>query len=209
MARPRSFDINDALAAAAQVFLVRGFDGATLEDLTGAMGVNKPSLYAAFGDKSALYAKVLEGYGTMALSAMETALNAGDTLEDAGRTLLRGAIDMYAPSRGDHLGCLIATTATTVAGSTPAVRAVVAGFLMEVDRVIGATIARRFGDHLTEEGVASVGDILSATMYSLAIRARAGSSRKQLSAIADRAMATVAAVSQAQSRPTGAIRTAG
>jgi AcrR family transcriptional regulator len=209
MARPRSFDINDALAAAAQVFLVRGFDGATLEDLTGAMGVNKPSLYAAFGDKSALYAKVLEGYGTMALSAMETALNAGDTLEDAGRTLLRGAIDMYAPSRGDHLGCLIATTATTVAGSTPAVRAVVAGFLLEVDRVIGATIARRFGDHLTEEGVASVGDILSATMYSLAIRARAGSSRKQLSAIADRAMATVAAVSQAQSRPTGAIRTAG
>jgi AcrR family transcriptional regulator len=209
MARPRSFDINDALAAAAQVFLVRGFDGATLEDLTGAMGVNKPSLYAAFGDKSALYAKVLEGYGTMALSAMETALNAGDTLEDAGRTLLRGAIDMYAPSRGDHLGCLIATTATTVAGSTPAVRAVVAGFLMEVDRVIGATIARRFGDHFTEEGVASVGDILSATMYSLAIRARAGSSRKQLSAIADRAMATVAAVSQAQSRPTGAIRTAG
>jgi AcrR family transcriptional regulator len=209
MARPRSFDINDALAAAAQVFLVRGFDGATLEDLTGAMGVNKPSLYAAFGDKSALYAKVLEGYGTMALSAMETALNAGDTLEDAGRTLLRGAIDMYAPSRGDHLGCLIATTATTVAGSTPAVRAVVAGFLLEVDRVIGATIARRFGDHFTEEGVASVGDILSATMYSLAIRARAGSSRKQLSAIADRAMATVAAVSQAQSRPTGAIRTAG
>jgi hypothetical protein len=86
---------------------------------------------------------------------------------------------------------------------------VVAGFLLEVDRVIGATIARRFGDHFTEEGVASVGDILSATMYSLAIRARAGSSRKQLSAIADRAMATVAAVSQAQSRPTGAIRTAG
>lgn len=209
MARPRSFDIDDALAAATRVFLVHGFDGATLEDLTAAMGVNKPSLYAAFGDKSALYARVLEGYAALAISAMEAALNAGETLEDAGRSLLRGAIDMYAPSKGDHLGCLIATTATTVAGSSPAVRAVVAGFLSKVDLLIVATIARRFGSHLTDEGVVSVGDILSATTYSLAIRARAGASRTQLSAIADRAMATVAAVAQIEGRPSGAIRTAG
>jgi AcrR family transcriptional regulator len=209
MARPRSFDIDDALAAATRVFLVHGFDGATLEDLTAAMGVNKPSLYAAFGDKSALYARVLEGYAALALSAMEAALNAGETLEDAGRTLLRGAIEMYAPSKGDHLGCLIATTATTVAGSSPAVRAVVAGFLSKVDLLIVATIARRFGDHLTEEGVASIGNVLSATTYSLAIRSRAGASRKQLSAIADRAMATVAAVAQIEGRPGGATGTAG
>ena len=209
MARPRSFDIDDALAAATRVFLVRGFDGATLEDLTTAMGVNKPSLYAAFGDKSALYARVLEGYAALALSAMEAALNGGATLEDAGRTLLRGAIEMYAPSKGDHLGCLIATTATTVAGSSPAVRAVVAGFLSKVDLMIVATIARRFGSHLTDEGVVSIGDILSATTYSLAIRSRAGASRKQLSAIADRAMANVAAVAKVEGRPSGAIRTAG
>jgi len=209
MARPRSFDIDDALAAATRVFLVHGFDGATLEDLTAAMGVNKPSLYAAFGDKSALYARVLEGYAALALSAMEAALNAGETLEDAGRALLRDAIEMYAPSKGDHLGCLIATTATTVAGSSPAVRAVVAGFLSKVDLLIVATITGRFGRHLTEEGVVSVADILSATTYSLAIRSRAGASRRQLSAIADRAMATVAAVAQIEGRPSGATGTAG
>ena len=209
MARPRSFDIDDALAAATRVFLVHGFDGATLEVLTGAMGVNKPSFYAAFGDKSSLYAKVLEGYCALALSAMETALDAGETLEDAGRALLRGAIDMYAPSRGDHLGCLVATTATTAAGASPAVRAVLAGFLSKVDLLIAAAITRRFGAHLTEDGVASIGDVLSATMYSLAIRSRAGASRKQLSAIADRAMATVAALAQVEGRPSGAIRIVG
>ena len=85
MARPRSFDTHAALTAAAQVFLLRGFDGASLENLTEAMDINKPSLYAAFGDKGALYAKVLEGYATMAQSAMrQAALNSGDTLEGAG-----------------------------------------------------------------------------------------------------------------------------
>lgn len=194
MARPRSFDIDEALAAATQVFLARGFDGATLDDLTGAMGVNKPSLYAAFGDKEALYAKVLDGYAAMAKSAMEAALNAGDTLEQAGRQLLLGAIEVYAPTKSNHLGCLIATTATTVAGSNAAVRTVVATFLSDVDRLINATIKRRFGDDLAEGSVALTADVLSAAMYSIAIRARAGATRRQLSAVAERAVATMSVV---------------
>ncbi len=196
MARPRSFDVDDALAAATQVFLARGFDGATLDDLTGAMGINKPSLYAAFGDKEALYAKVLEGYAAMAKSAMAAALNAGDTLEDAGQRLLLGAIEVYAPTKGNHLGCLIATTATTAAGSNPAVRSVLATFLSDVDQLIRTTIKRRFGGNLADANVASAADVLSAAMYSIAIRARAGASRRQLSAIAERAVATMGAVAR-------------
>jgi AcrR family transcriptional regulator len=196
MARPRSFDVDDALTAATQVFLARGFDGATLDDLTGAMGINKPSLYAAFGDKEALYAKVLEGYAAVAKSAMESALNAGDTLEHAGRRLLLGAIEVYAPIKGNHLGCLIATTATTAAGSNPAVRAVLAAFLSDVDQLIRATIKRRFGGDLADATVVSLADVLSAAMYSIAIRARAGASRRQLSAIADRAVATMGVVAR-------------
>jgi AcrR family transcriptional regulator len=196
MARPRSFDVDDALAAATQVFLARGFDGATLDDLTRAMGINKPSLYAAFGDKEALYARVLEGYAAMARSAMESALNAGDTLEDAGRRLLLGAIEVYAPTKGNHFGCLIATTATTAAGSNPAVKAVLATFLSDVDQLIRTTVKRRFGVDLVDANTASVADVLSAAMYSIAIRARAGTSRRQLSAIADRAVATMGVVAR-------------
>ncbi len=191
MGRPRSFDTGEALAAATGVFLLRGFDGASLEDLTAAMGINKPSLYAAFGDKGALYANVLGVYGAMAKLAMEAALNKGETLEEAGRYLLGGAIDVYAPARGHHLGCLIVTTATTVAGSDTDVRKALATFLSDVDDVIATTIARRFGGSLGEERVASAADILSATMYSLAIRARAGTPRRQLQAVAGRVIAAI------------------
>ena len=194
MARPRSFDTDEALAAATRVFLARGFDGATLDDLTGAMGINKPSLYAAFGDKEALYARVIEGYAAMAKSSMEAALNAGETLGDAAHQLLLGAIEVYAPANDNHLGCLIATTATTVAGSNPAVRTVLAAFLSDVDRLIRATIKRRFGGDLADGSVALAADVLSAAMYSIAIRARAGASRRQLSAIAERAVATIKVV---------------
>ena len=198
MARPRSFDVDDALTAATRVFLARGFDGASLDDLTSAMGINKPSLYAAFGDKEALYAKVLEGYAGMAKSAMEAALNAGDTLEEAGQRLLLGAIETYAPAKGNHLGCLIATTATTVAGSNPAVKAVLSAFLTDVDQLIRAAIKRRFGNGLAEAGVALAADVLSAAMYSIAIRARAGASRRHLSTIAERAVAAMGVVARAR-----------
>jgi AcrR family transcriptional regulator len=197
MARPRSFDTRDALTAAAQVFLLRGFDGASLEDLTEAMGINKPSLYAAFGDKGALYAKVLEAYAGMAKSAMEAALNSGETLEDAARNLLLGAIDVYAPAKGNHLGCLIATTATTAAGSHSAVRTVLLTFLGEVDRLIAGIIERRFGAELADAHVALTADILSATMYSLAIRSRAGEPRKRLLAVAQRAIDAVGRIARA------------
>ncbi|QQS13604.1 MAG: TetR/AcrR family transcriptional regulator [Rhodospirillales bacterium] len=196
MARPRSFDFDEALTAATRVFLAHGFDGATLDDLTGAMGINKPSLYAAFGDKEALYARVLEGYAAMAKSVMESALDAGDTLEHAGQRLLSGAIEVYAPAKGDHLGCLIATTATTAAGSNPAVRAALSAFLSDVDQLIRAAIKRRFGGELAEGSVAAAADVLSAAMYSIAIRARAGASRRQLSAIAERAVATMGMIAR-------------
>lgn len=198
MARPRSFDADDALAAATRVFLTHGFDGATLEDLTGAMGVNKPSLYAAFGDKSALYAKVLAAYAAQAKAAVETALDSGNTLEGACRDVLLGAIDVYAPVRGHHLGCLIATTATTAAGSAPAVRKVVATFLAELDYLIEATLRKRFGRQLTAGAVASAAGVLSATMFALAIRARAGTPRERLLAIAESAVDTIGTVAKAR-----------
>ena len=58
--RPRSFDPDKALDSALQVFWRKGYEGASLSDLTKAMGINRPSLYAAFGDKEALFRKVLD-----------------------------------------------------------------------------------------------------------------------------------------------------
>ncbi len=197
MARPRSFDTAEALAAATQVFLARGFDGATLDDLTEAMGVTTPSLDAAFGDKGALYAAVLGGYAASATAAMAAALNSGDTLQEAARTLLIGAIDQYAPLKHDPLGCLLATTATTVAGSNPDVRKVLAAFLADIDRLIRETVESRFAGEVTRRGATLATDILTGTLYSLAIRARARVPRKQLLAVAERAVESIGMIEQA------------
>jgi AcrR family transcriptional regulator len=61
--RPREFCVDQALAAALRVFWRKGFDGASLTDLTDAMGITRPSLYAAFGNKEELFRKALDLYG--------------------------------------------------------------------------------------------------------------------------------------------------
>lgn len=191
MARPRSFDTDAALTAATKIFLAHGFDGASLDDLTRAMGIAKPSLYAAFGDKSSLYVTVLQGYAEMAKTGMRAALDQGNTLEEASRHLLISAIEVYAPRGGEQRGCLVATTATTVAATKPNVRELLARFLDEIDRLLVETIKSRFGHVLSDESVAVVGQILSATMYSLAIRARAGVSRRQLGKVVDKTIEAI------------------
>ena len=73
--RPRSFDKERALDAALRVFWEKGYEGASLSDLTEAMGINRPSAYAAFGDKEALFRQVLERYENGPLAYMTAALN--------------------------------------------------------------------------------------------------------------------------------------
>ena len=60
--RPRSFDESDALKKATQVFWSKGYDGVTIDDLVAGMGVGRPSLYAVFGDKRAIFLRVLKAY---------------------------------------------------------------------------------------------------------------------------------------------------
>jgi AcrR family transcriptional regulator len=74
--RPRAFDADAALDRALEVFWRQGYEGTALSDLTEAMGINRPSLYAAFGNKEALFAKVLDRYtdgpGAFAAQAIES-----------------------------------------------------------------------------------------------------------------------------------------
>lgn len=186
MGRPRAFDPDTALAAAQSVFLRLGYEGATLEDLTRAMGINKPSLYAAFGNKAALYAQVLQRYGAAAQAAMLAALGQAASLQDAVQGFLAGAIRVYAPPGGERLGCLIASTAGTAAGADPAIRAALQAFLTEADAQVAALLQSRFGDELQSACITplAMARLLNGAAHSLSLRARSGTDQAALQEIA-------------------------
>ena len=91
--RPRSFDFDDALDAAMQVFWRKGYEGASLSDLTQAMGINRPSLYAAFGNKNTLFRKALDRYAEGPAAYVAEALKQ-PTARAVTQKLLHGAADL-------------------------------------------------------------------------------------------------------------------
>ena len=104
MGRPRSFDLNKALDRALHLFWRKGYEGTSLSDLTKTMGINRPSLYAAFGDKEALFRKALERYRGGPAAYTQEALNE-TTARAVVERLLRGAADLTTAPRNPG-GCL-------------------------------------------------------------------------------------------------------
>src|ERR1700692_2905896 len=107
--RPRCFDLDKALDAAMQVFWRNGYEGASLSALTQAMGINRPSLYAAFGNKEALFRKALDRYveewGNYVVRALSE-----PTARRAVERLLRGTAKSLT-ERCHPTGCLMVQAA--------------------------------------------------------------------------------------------------
>ena len=102
--RPREFCVDHALAQALSVFWAKGYDGTSLTDLTEAMGITRPSLYAAFGNKESLFRKALDLYEREKLAYVGQAL-AQPTARAVAEAMLRGSIDTVSGNGGPH-GCL-------------------------------------------------------------------------------------------------------
>ncbi len=102
--RPREFCVDAALSAALKVFWSKGYEGASLSELTEAMGVTRPSLYAAFGNKEALFRKALDLYEREKLAFMSAALEA-PTARGVAERILTSALSMQTSTSGPR-GCL-------------------------------------------------------------------------------------------------------
>src|ERR1700747_1473227 len=96
--RPRSFDVDKAIGAAMKVFWQKGYESTSLTDLTEAMGINRPSLYAAFGDKEALFRKALDRYNDGPAAYVREALEE-PTARAVVEARLRGAVDQLSSPR--------------------------------------------------------------------------------------------------------------
>ncbi len=111
--RPRSFDERDALEKAIQVFWSKGYDGATIDDLVAGMGVGRPSLYAVFGDKRAIFLRALKVYAEKKGALASKALLSPQTLHDSLARFLRYAVES-ATEKGSAWGCLLVCVAPLV-----------------------------------------------------------------------------------------------
>jgi len=189
--RPRAYDPDAALARAVDAFWDAGFAATSLDDLTLATGMNRPSLYGAFGDKQALYRKALDLYRARTREAIaKTLLDGGHPLRLALRNVYDTAISIYLSGDNGARGCFIIGTAVAQAVTDADTRAALADALHEIDDAFAARIARaqRGGELSADADPAKLAKIASAALYSLTIHARAGEGRSALEAIADAAV---------------------
>src|SRR5690348_9869420 len=185
--RPKSYDPVQALARVTETFWDAGYSGASLEDLTGAASMNKPSLYGAFGNKHALYMATLEGYREMGRSAMRAVLAREQTLVDALRGVYSGALDIYMAGEHGARGCFLIGTAATEAVLDPKVRRMYADGLHELDEQLQARFQRALdsGELKSRLNAGDLARVACGIMNSLALRARAGDTRQVLEATAE------------------------
>jgi len=120
LGRPRSFETGKALDAAMKVFWCKGYEGASLSDLTKAMGINRPSLYAAFGDKESLFRKVLDRYDSGPAGYVREALNQ-PTARAVVERLLEGAAELGTASSNPR-GCLFVQSALACGDKAEGIR---------------------------------------------------------------------------------------
>jgi TetR/AcrR family transcriptional regulator, copper-responsive repressor len=191
--RPPAYVPEVALARATKAFWDSGFAATSLDDLAAATGMNRPSLYGAFGDKHALYLKALSAYWEAGRSGMTEALAPDRPLRDGLRRVYTVALDLYFPSKGQPRGCFLIGTATTEAMRDADVRATLAEALREIDEAFEARLrlAQAGGELAADADPRILAQLAGATLHTLALRSRAGESRADLEALADGAVALI------------------
>jgi AcrR family transcriptional regulator len=180
MGRTRAFDTDEALDQAMLVFWRLGYERATLVELTKAMGINRPSLYAAFGNKQELFRKVLERYGGGPDAYEQRALSL-PTAREVAFALLRGGADRQTRRDKPH-GCLaVLGTRTNGADSSP-----VGKMLIEARLAGEAEVRARFerarteGDLPTDADPAALAEYIRIVIYGMTVRAASGATRAEL-----------------------------
>lgn len=182
--RPREFCVEDALGQALRVFWTLGYEGASITELTEAMGITRPSLYAAFGSKEELFRKALDLYERDKLAYIGDALKEA-TARGVAEHLLQGAIDLQTGS--DPKGCLGVISSTACGTEAESIRQEVLARRASSDAALLARLVRAkddgdLPDHITPEGLMQY---LTAVIQGLCLQAGAGASIEDLQRLKD------------------------
>jgi AcrR family transcriptional regulator len=187
--RPRSFDRETALRRAMDVFWAKGYDATSLADLTSAMGINPPSLYAAFGSKEDLFREAVELYSASEGDDIWSGIELAPTAREAVATMLRASAENFSRP-GKPRGCMIVLSALNAdegnAAVCEALRAQRAGNVRQLRRRLERAVAE--GELSGTIDPRAIATFYASVQHGMSILARDGASRKTLLSVADTAM---------------------
>jgi TetR/AcrR family transcriptional regulator, copper-responsive repressor len=191
--RPRAYDPQAALQRAADTFWRLGYSGTSVDNISAATGMNRPSLYAAFGDKRALYLEALAHYWQLSFASMREALAQDLTLEEALMCVYDGGLSIYFSGDGRPRGCFVVGTAVTEAVEDAEIRESLAAGFQKFDADFEARFrtALEKGELKKDADPATLAVLATATMHTIAIRARAGAPRAELRELARKAVKAI------------------
>jgi AcrR family transcriptional regulator len=185
LGRPRAFDPDTALEAALRVFWTKGYEGTALSDLTTAMGINRPSIYATFGNKEALFRKALDRYNTRMTGFTTEALKE-PTARAVAERLMVGTADLLS-CPGNPKGCLMVQGALACGDEADPIRKE-----LIARRATGEAALRERFERAKAEGDlpagTDAGDLaryVMAVMHGMSVQVAGGATREELQGVID------------------------
>ena len=182
-----AFDPDQALDAAMRVFWLKGYEGASLSDLTNAMGINKPSLYARFNDKRGLFLAAIERYNEVVGSPKLQRITDGQSVRETIIAYFE-EINASLTSSETPPGCMLSSVVTDLAGRDDEMRT----YISDLVEATEAFLTKRFqelGDAPMEER--ALAEIIVSFGQSLTARARVGATHAELTARTERFLSLV------------------
>jgi AcrR family transcriptional regulator len=187
--RPREFDLDRTLDSAVQVFWRQGYEGTAIADLTEALGINRPSLYAAFGNKESLFRRVLERYSEHRAAYVLESLEE-PTARSVVEHLLRGAAEATT-GRGLPRGCLGVQGALAAGPDSDPIRRRLVSWRRSGEAAIRARLkrARDEGDLPPGADPAELARYVCTILQGISVQAAGGATRNQLYRVGEMTMA--------------------
>lgn len=192
MVRTRTFEPSAALAQAVELFSSKGYSETSMEDIVQATGVSRYGLYGTFGNKRELFEQALEQYAEgMGKQSFLRLLEPGASLEHI-RAIFRDRVDDMC-CHEEHKGCLFIHTTMELAPHDEELRGVLHRFMKRMSKAfsIGLDSAKGRGEIREDVNVDEAGELLTSTMFGLAVLGRTGFSRDVLNGIADNTLASL------------------
>jgi AcrR family transcriptional regulator len=186
--RPRTFDVDEALDIALKVFWRNGYEGTSIDDLTKAMGINRPSLYCAFGNKEQLFRKALDRYAEGPGVLYREAIGE-PTARGVAERLLRGMADVLGDPRNPR-GCLAVQAALSCGEAADPIRCELNARRAATEAALRERLerAKQEGDLPAEAEPADLARYLATVLQGMAVQAAGGAGRDDLRRVAETAL---------------------